>query len=87
MGGRRKSWRDMTRGQRLGVMITGAVQMGLLAAAQRSISKTPAAQIRGKKALWRMASFINFFGPLSYFLFGRRRDAELHRVSRRAEVS
>ena len=73
MGGRRKSWRDMTRGQRLGVIITGAGQMALLAAAQRSISKTPAAQIRGKKAMWRLASFINFFGPLSYFLFGRRR--------------
>lgn len=73
MGGRRKSWRDMTRGQRIGMVLTGAVQMALLVAAQRSISKTPDSQIRGKKALWRAASFINFFGPVSYFVFGRRR--------------
>lgn len=73
MGRKRKAWGDMSRGQRIGVLLTGVVQMSLLAAAQRSISKTPDAQIRGKKALWRAASFINFFGPLSYFIFGRRR--------------
>ncbi|WP_251042067.1 hypothetical protein [Arthrobacter sp. ISL-30] len=77
MRGRRKNWRDMTRGQRIGVALTGAVQMALLAAAQRSISRTPDAMIRGKKAMWRAASFINFFGPLSYFIFGRRREAAL----------
>ncbi|WP_423184809.1 PLDc N-terminal domain-containing protein [Arthrobacter sp. NyZ413] len=53
--------------------VVGAGQIALLIAAQRSITKTPASDIRGSKALWRAASFINFFGPLSYFLFGRRR--------------
>lgn len=72
-GKKKKSWKDMTPGQRAGVALMGAGQMALLVAAQRSISKTPQAQIRGNKALWRAASFINFFGPLSYFLFGRRR--------------
>ncbi|MEV8149811.1 PLDc N-terminal domain-containing protein [Arthrobacter sp. NPDC080073] len=70
---KKKTWKDMTPGQRMGVLVTGAGQMALLIAAQRSISKTPEAQIRGNKAIWRAASFINFFGPLSYFLFGRRR--------------
>nr|WP_184738169.1 PLDc N-terminal domain-containing protein [Arthrobacter sp. AZCC_0090] len=72
-GRKKKSWKDMTPGQRAGVVVVGAGQLALLVAAQRSISRTPAAQIRGSKALWRAASFINFFGPLSYFLFGRRR--------------
>jgi hypothetical protein len=72
-GKKKKSWKDMTPGQRVGVVVVGAGQLALLVAAQRSIAKTPAAQIRGSKALWRAASFINFFGPLSYFLFGRRR--------------
>lgn len=75
MGRKRKSWRDMSGRQRAGVALTGAAQMALLTAAQRSISRTPDAQIRGNKALWRAVSFINFFGPLSYFLFGRRRQA------------
>ncbi|MFH5880185.1 PLDc N-terminal domain-containing protein [Arthrobacter sp. NA-172] len=69
----KKSWKDMTPGQRVGVVVMGAGQIALLVAAQRSITKTPEAQIRGNKVLWRAASFINFFGPLSYFLFGRRR--------------
>ena len=74
---RKKSWRDMTKGQRIMLLVSGAVNMALLGAAQRSIGKTPDDQIRGKKAIWRAVSFINFFGPVSYFLFGRRRDAEL----------
>ncbi|WP_017197687.1 PLDc N-terminal domain-containing protein [Arthrobacter sp. M2012083] len=73
---RKKSWRDMTKGQRIMLLVSGAVNMALLGAAQRSIGKTPDEQIRGKKAIWRAVSFINFFGPVSYFLFGRRRDAE-----------
>ena len=71
----RKSWRDMSKGQRVMLMGSGALNMALLGAAQRSIAKTPDSQIRGNKVLWRLASFINFFGPLSYFLFGRRREA------------
>ncbi|HKU30953.1 MAG TPA: PLDc N-terminal domain-containing protein [Arthrobacter sp.] len=70
---KKKSWKDMTPGQRFGMAVVGAGQIALLIAAQRSITKTPASDIRGSKALWRAASFINFFGPLSYFLFGRRR--------------
>ncbi len=75
--GRKKSWRDMTKGQRIMLLVSGAVNLALLVAAQRSIGQTPDDHIRGKKAVWRAVSFINFFGPVSYFLFGRRRDAEL----------
>ncbi|MDR6986093.1 hypothetical protein J2Y66_000556 [Paenarthrobacter nitroguajacolicus] len=72
---KKKSWRDMSKGQRISVLISGALNLALLIAAQRSIATTPEANIRGKKVLWRAASFINFFGPVSYFLFGRRREA------------
>jgi hypothetical protein len=71
----KKSWRDMSKGQRISVMASGALNLALLVAAQRSIAKTPDAGIRGKKGIWRAVSFINFFGPVSYFLFGRRREA------------
>lgn len=72
--GRKKSWRDMSKGQRISVLASGVVNLALLVAAQRSIAKTPEAQIRGKKAVWRAVCFINLLGPLSYFIFGRRRD-------------
>ncbi|MCA4133931.1 hypothetical protein [Arthrobacter sp. M4] len=78
MGGKmrrqKKTWKDMTQGQRIATIVIGSIQIALFAAAQRSISKTPASRIRGSKAMWRAASFINTLGPLSYFVFGRRRE-------------
>ncbi|MDI2036723.1 PLDc N-terminal domain-containing protein [Paenarthrobacter nitroguajacolicus] len=73
----KKSWRDMSKGQRVSVLISGALNLALLTAAQRSIGRTPDSQIRGNKTVWRAVSFINFFGPVSYFLFGRRRESGL----------
>lgn len=73
----KKTWRDMSKGQRISVLVSGAVNLALLVAAQRSIAKTPDSNIRGKKVMWRALSFINFFGPVSYFLVGRRRESGL----------
>jgi hypothetical protein len=67
----------MSKAQRISVMVSGVLNMALLVAAQRSIAKTPDSNIRGKKAVWRAVSFINFFGPVSWFVLGRRRDSAL----------
>jgi hypothetical protein len=37
------------------------------------IYRRPAAEIRVNKRLWVAAAFINFVGPISYFLSGRKR--------------
>lgn len=37
----KKSWRDMSKGQRISVLASGALNLALLVAAQRSIAKTP----------------------------------------------
>ncbi|WP_238324999.1 PLDc N-terminal domain-containing protein [Paenarthrobacter nicotinovorans] len=67
----------MSKGQRISLVVSGALNLALLVLAQRSIAKTPDSMIRGKKVLWRAVSFVNFFGPVSYFLFGKRREAAL----------
>jgi hypothetical protein len=54
------------------------VQLSMLVAAQRDISRRPAEEIRGSKALWRAVTLINFIGPGSYFTFGVRRHPEVH---------
>jgi phospholipase D-like protein len=59
--------------QKGAIVLTGAVQLGLLAAALEHIYRRPAGEIRGGKRLWVAAAFINYVGPISYFLFGRRR--------------
>ncbi|WP_430929398.1 hypothetical protein [Pseudarthrobacter phenanthrenivorans] len=74
-GRQKKTWKEMSPSGRAGIIITAIVQVSLLVAAQRDISRRPAALINGPKAAWRAASFINFIGPMGYFVFGRKRSA------------
>jgi hypothetical protein len=69
----KKRWSELSRSQRAGVIAGGAVQVGLLAAALADLRRRPSEQVRGRKAVWAAASFVNFLGPLAYFAFGRRR--------------
>ena len=71
----KKTWKEMSPSGKAGIIFTAIVQMSLLVAAQRDISRRPAALINGPKAAWRAASFINFIGPMGYFVFGRKRSA------------
>lgn len=69
---RKKSWKELSKGQRTGVVILGALQLALHTAAAKDIARRPKDQVRGSKSLWQLACFINFAGPIAYFLFGRR---------------
>jgi hypothetical protein len=68
-----KRWSDLRSAQKGAVVFSGVVQLGLLVAALVDIHRRPATQIRGRKRLWVAVAFVNFVGPISYFLFGRRR--------------
>ncbi|MGH3105604.1 MAG: PLDc N-terminal domain-containing protein [Rubrobacteraceae bacterium] len=68
-----KRWGDLSSTQRKAVVLSGVVQLGLLAAALADIYRRPAQEIRGDKRLWAVVAFVNFVGPVSYFLFGHRR--------------
>lgn len=71
-GGKRR-WSELSDGQRAGVVAGGVVQIGLLVAALVDLRRRPSDEVRGSKALWTAACFVNFVGPLAYFKFGRRR--------------
>jgi Phospholipase_D-nuclease N-terminal len=68
-----EKWSDLSAGQKWGIALSGAVQIGLLIAALGDIYRRPVGQIRGSKWAWTVVSFITFAGPVSYFAFGRRR--------------
>ena len=68
-----KRWSELSSGQRRGIMLSGTVQVALLIAALADIWRRPEEEIRGDKRLWAAVSFVNFIGPISYFVFGRRR--------------
>ena len=59
-----------TRGAVLAVVVVA--QVGLFAAAQADLRRRPAGQVNGSKRLWRLATFLNFVGPVAYFARGRR---------------
>ena len=69
----KQRWDELSGVQKGAIVLTGAVQLGLLAAALVDIYRRPAREIQGGKRLWVAAAFINYVGPISYFLFGRKR--------------
>ena len=62
----RTPWRELTPRQRKAMMVRGALQLGLLAAALNDLRRRPASQIRGPKPLWA--------SHLPYQLSGGRPD-------------
>jgi hypothetical protein len=75
---RSKQWRDLTAAQKRGIVLLGALQLTLLAAALIDIRRRPADAINGSKRLWTISVFVNFVGPIAYFVFGRKRQAPAH---------
>ena len=70
---KRKQWKELPLGGKIAGIVLGIIQFGLLAGALADIRRRPAQQVRGPKWVWALAAFINFAGPISYFLFGRKR--------------
>jgi len=50
-----------------------AVELVLIAAAERDIQRRSAERIRGPKLLWRVVATQNLVGPAAYLGLGRRR--------------
>lgn len=68
-----KSWQEISPSHKALVALGAAAQFSLLGAALWDLGRRPAAQVRGPKALWVGVSFVNFLGPLAYFICGRKR--------------
>ncbi len=71
----RKRWQDLGPAAKAAIVVGGIVQLGLLGAAQRDIGRRRPEELNGPGLLWRGVSFINFVGPIAYFLVGRRKSA------------
>ena len=69
----KRKWSDLSTARKTNIVLAGMLQIGLLAAALIDIYGRPEEEIRGSKRLWTAVTFVNFVGPVSYFLFGRNR--------------
>ena len=69
-----QKWSELSPAKRTLIVVGGIVEVALLGAALWDIRSRPADQIRGGKGMWVAISFVNFVGPISYFVVGRKRD-------------
>jgi hypothetical protein len=69
----RRRWSDLSPRQQTAVLTLGAVQLSLAATAWTDLARRPAAQVNGSKLRWALVIAVNFFGPLAWFRWGRRR--------------
>ncbi|HEU0256580.1 MAG TPA: hypothetical protein VFQ96_01925 [Microbacteriaceae bacterium] len=67
----KRKWRELPPALRTAIIAAAAVQIALVGAAHADMSRRPAEQIRGPKGLWRLATLVNFVGPVAYFRWGR----------------
>jgi hypothetical protein len=68
----KKKFRERSLAQQVSIALLFAVSIGLVAASERDIQRRPGDEVRGSKALWRLAC-LNALGAAGYFRWGRRR--------------
>jgi hypothetical protein len=66
----------MTEKQKRILSVALVIHVIMLSLTWRDLSKRPAAAVRGKKGMWRIASLLNTSGSVTYWLFGRRAQPE-----------
>ena len=72
---RGRQWRDYTPAQRTGLVVLGALEVGLAVAAWTDLARRDPREVRGHKWVWALVIAINFVGPLAYFRWGRQAEA------------
>jgi hypothetical protein len=70
---RKKTWKELNSGQKAKGALMIGIQLGLQAVALKDLKSRSAAEVNGPKAAWVAGTFVNFLGPIAYFLFGRRK--------------
>lgn len=75
VGRPRRQWRDYTPAQRTGMVVLGALEVGLAVAAWTDLARRDQREVRGRKWVWALVIAINFVGPLAYFRWGRQAEA------------
>ena len=70
----RKPWKDLAAWQKIAVTILGTMQFILLGTALWDLRQRSPDEINGSKEVWTVVSFLSFIGPVSYFLFGIKRQ-------------
>ena len=71
----RRRWSELSDAEKTVVLTLASVQLSLAATAWADLATRPAVSVNGSKTRWALIIAINFFGPLAYFRWGRRRPS------------
>lgn len=69
---RTRKWKDMTPTQRATVAVLAPAELAMTVAAAVDLHRRPRQQVRGPKAFWWAAIFVQPVGPVAYLGWGRR---------------
>lgn len=67
-----RTWSDFTRGQQQAIVAAGVLETVLTVAALRDLARRDPSEIRGPRAVWALAVFVQPVGPVAYFARARR---------------
>jgi hypothetical protein len=70
----KKRWSELNKPQRTAVVVIGAAEVVMTTIALVDLARRPAENVRGKKAVWALVSFVQPFGPIAYLTLGRKRS-------------
>jgi hypothetical protein len=69
---KKKGWSDLSPGKRKIIVLGAIAELVMTTIAVADLARRPAKQLRGSKPLWLSAFAVQPFGPILYFLVGRR---------------
>ena len=73
---RAQRWDELSDRQQTALLTVASVQLSLSATAWADLVTRPAALVNGRKGVWAAVIGINVFGPIAYFVWGRRPRVE-----------
>ncbi|MCL2514845.1 MAG: PLDc N-terminal domain-containing protein [Microbacteriaceae bacterium] len=69
----KKKFSDLSTPAQVGTVLLGIAQVSFAALAFVDLAGRPAEEIKGPKPLWIPVILVNWVGPATYFLAGRKR--------------
>lgn len=68
----KRKFSDLSPVARVGIVVAGTVQVSLAVLAFTDLAGRPKEEVNGPKPAWIPVILVNWFGPLTYFFFGRK---------------
>jgi hypothetical protein len=68
----KKKWADLTVREKRAIYVGGVMEAVITAVALRDLVGRSPSQVNGSKTAWAASFVVQPFGPLAYFLRGRR---------------